>query len=308
MDWNAAIERNKEALRRILAMLVAMAGLGEAPDASAIATTSGNGELPCKGPAYALSTASGGGEGNQGDDSLPGKEVDPRPMLARRRHRAILALLRPAEAAARRLIIIAAHDVPVPQSRESRPKPASIFVRHGKGTGIVLPGGVPRPGPRRAATPWLTLPLTDALRALPRHPRMPRIRVPGIAEPHRILRPPSPNDAIDATRLALRLHALGHVLDDLPAHARRFARWRNRAAAGAQNKNRAAEGTRHAHIRNRPRRLWPLRPGRPPGGCRRPAHEVHEVLADLHHFAFRALEQFHREAVLRNREGNADTS
>ena len=28
MDWNAAIERNREALKRVLAMLVAMAGLG----------------------------------------------------------------------------------------------------------------------------------------------------------------------------------------------------------------------------------------------------------------------------------------
>ena len=27
MDWNAAIEKNREALKRVLAMLVAMAGL-----------------------------------------------------------------------------------------------------------------------------------------------------------------------------------------------------------------------------------------------------------------------------------------
>ena len=32
MDWNLAIERNREALKRVLAMLVAMAGL----DASAL--------------------------------------------------------------------------------------------------------------------------------------------------------------------------------------------------------------------------------------------------------------------------------
>jgi len=33
MDWNAAIERNREALKRVLAALVAMAGLtlGESP-------------------------------------------------------------------------------------------------------------------------------------------------------------------------------------------------------------------------------------------------------------------------------------
>ena len=29
MDWSAAIEKNREALKRALAMLVAMAGLGD---------------------------------------------------------------------------------------------------------------------------------------------------------------------------------------------------------------------------------------------------------------------------------------
>ena len=31
MDWNAAIENNREALKRVLAMLVAMAGLSGLP-------------------------------------------------------------------------------------------------------------------------------------------------------------------------------------------------------------------------------------------------------------------------------------
>ena len=34
MDWNAAIERNREALKRVLAMLVAMAGLGDRQSAT----------------------------------------------------------------------------------------------------------------------------------------------------------------------------------------------------------------------------------------------------------------------------------
>ena len=42
----------------------------------------------------------------------------------------------------------------------------------------------------------------------------------------------------------------------------------------------------------RTRRVWPLRPGRPPG--QRPAnrrtHEVHEILNDLHGLAFDVLE------------------
>jgi hypothetical protein len=295
MDWNAAIERNREALKRILAMLVAMAG-------------------------------------------LDARGQSPAPTLPRHLHRAILALLRPAEAAARRLVIVAARDlvVELPRPRRAEPKAGSIFVRSGKGTGIVLPHGV-KPGailpglsPPRQAPRSLALPLLDPLPGWPGHPRppangVPRISAPGIAEPHRgpDRRPPLPGDAIDATRLALRLQAVGRVLDDLPAHARRFARWRlrrdaagtqkedrvaagaqkeDRVAAGAQKEDRVAAGAQKedrvaAGAQNQEnraglfRRISPLRPGRPAGGRRRPTHEVHEVLADLHHFAFYALER-----------------
>lgn len=44
MDWNAAIEKNREALKRVLAMLVAMAGLRALhPPCRAISTA------PCSG-------------------------------------------------------------------------------------------------------------------------------------------------------------------------------------------------------------------------------------------------------------------
>jgi hypothetical protein len=107
--------------------------------------------------------------------------------------------------------------------------------------------------------------------------------VPGYTTPFPISPAPTPFDAIDATRLAQRLAALSRALDDLPRHARRFARWQAVRAAGTQ-----------ASSSSRPRRLSPLRPGRPPGqrsaSSHRPAHEVHEILADLQHFARRALE------------------
>ena len=89
MDWNAAIEKNRGALKRILAALVAMAGLA------------------------------GGG------DTLP-----------RHLHTAVLRLLRPAESAVRRLVIVAARGVvvapPPPRSAWS-PSPASQG-RIGSGT------------------------------------------------------------------------------------------------------------------------------------------------------------------------------
>jgi hypothetical protein len=131
--------------------------------------------------------------------------------------------------------------------------------------------------------------------------------VPGYSAAFSIPPPPSPNDPVNAARLGLRLQALGRALDDLPAHARRFARWRargadaagaqdrNRDAVSAQNENRDAAGAQTKESRNllhaRPRRLWPLRPGRPPGWRRRPEHEVDEVLNTAHGLAFWALQR-----------------
>ena len=250
MDWDVALERNREALKRILAMLVAMVGLAD------------------------------------GETTLP-----------RRSHRAILALLRPVEAAARRLVIVVARDLVVlPRPRKVKPEPDTVFVRNGKGTGIVLPYGVkpsailPNLVPRRAAPRPVARPLLDPLPKWPggRHRQVggvPRILAPGGSEPRLIpgRRRLSPDGRIDATRLVLRLQAVGRALDDLPREARRFARWRCSAAAAAQNLESGAAG--------KVRRVWPLRPGRPPGSCRGPAHQVHEVLADLQYFAFRALER-----------------
>jgi hypothetical protein len=136
----------------------------------------------------------------------------------------------------------------------------------------------------------LTLPLLDPLR-LPSSRRpaasgVPRISVPGFTAPFPVAprRPPASDDPVDAARVNLRLQALASVLDDLPAHARRFARWlARRDAAVAQDRQGGRPG--------RARRIWPLRPGRPPGGRRRPGHEVHEVLNAAHGLAFWALQR-----------------
>jgi hypothetical protein len=276
-----------------------------------------------------------------------------RPTLARHRHRALLRLVRPAEAAARRLIIALALAAPAAPAEaedagrparaapaaaadagEARPEPAAApappvapgrarrlhpplqpktspaILRTGIGTGIVLPAelrlaaraGAPETPPR-----VLRLPLTDPVRRL-RVWRvaardLPRISVPGRVEPFRPpLRPaPAPDDRLDATRLVLRLRALADALDHLPREARRFARWqaRNRAAvarcraaevapfraaAAAPGRNPAAAGAARRY-----RRVSPLRSGRPPGGRRKPAHEIHAILHDIHGIAFDLL-------------------
>jgi hypothetical protein len=124
---------------------------------------------------------------------------------------------------------------------------------------------------------------------------VPRISFPGFSDPFPIPPPPSADDPVNATRLALRFAALGRVLDDLPREARRFARWRAaRVAAGTQNEKDVAAGAQIKGGRDagRVRRVWPLRPGRPPGhrpAGRRP-HEIHDILDATHGLAFWALE------------------
>jgi hypothetical protein len=219
--------------------------------------------------------------------------------------------------------------VTLPPPRPRGAKPASIFLSKPGGTGIYLPPGVSafplREDVRGPAARTPSLPLLDPLRRS-FHPRpkrpvqtsIPRISFPCVTAPSPITPycPPAPDDPLDATRLALRLQALGAALDDLPGQAKRFARWRARKhagrdaagaqnrnpdAAGAQNKSTGAAGAQNrnpgaagAQNKRRARRVWPLRPGRAPG--QRPARhrtEVHEVLNDLHWLAFEVLE--HRD-------------
>lgn len=278
MDGTAAINHNHEALRRILATLLAMAGLGAS-----------------------LPSSLRGSEGRARHAARPGASGGG--SLPRHLYRAILRLLRPAESATRRLAIALALAMPSPQLKavaltgkgpQAR-KPTELILRRGVGTGIVLPYGAPVPAslahlvpPKPART--VGFPLLDPLR----HPFRrrqpvaacaPRISFPGYATPSPIpvRSPPSPDDRIDATHLGQRLAALGRALDDLPALARRFARWQARRAQKLV------------------RRIWPLRPGRPPGSrlsrfdplARRGEHirEVDEIAVHAHALAIFALER-----------------
>lgn len=245
MDWEAAIEWNRQALTRVLAALVAMAGLA-------------------------------GGE----------------PTLPRRLHRAVLRLLRPAEAAARRLVIAAARGLAMVEPAPVRHgRPGQKGIRNGAGAGILLPAAPmpvspPRPGFR------LFDPLPRFRPARPAPVGIPRVSAPGFTRPFLIpvRPPPSPDDPIDAKRLALRLAALGLVLDDLPRQARRFARWRTRLDRGVDGRGGLSPVLRKTGgSKRRTMRVWPLGPGRPPGSRRRPSHEVHRILGNAHGLALSAL-------------------
>jgi len=333
MDGTLAINNNLQALKRVLAGLVAMAGLaiGQSP--------------PLRGRCPA-------GQRGVGPESATDIE---RPTLPRHLRLAILRLLRPAESAARRLIIAAARGlvVALPPPRARKPKPPTadpVLRRFGiavtlspkeLAAGRILPRSrgvssrfaegksiVPvarwkagerrdaaqQRGPGRQGTAARVLPLASpsidsaggggtrrapalplldplrrfqasARRTVPAH-AAPRILFPGIA-PHRLPPPPSRDDPIDATRLNLRLAALAAALDDIEGQAERFARRQARAA-------------RSAHDRSA-RRIWPLRPGRPPGGRLtrydplalhpRRVREIDEILAHAHSLALVALQR-----------------
>ncbi|MCV3239577.1 hypothetical protein [Mesorhizobium sp. ZC-5] len=91
------------------------------------------------------------------------------------------------------------------------------------------------------------------------------------------------DDQLDAAGILRRIAALALALDDLPAQARRLARWRlRRMAARAAGKARA---------------LSPLRPGIPSGSLPRRApkkvlREEHHLLSETHALARDALVRF----------------
>jgi hypothetical protein len=303
MDWNATIEKNREALKRVLAMLVAMAGLGGL--SSPLAGEDGSAR---RGD---LSAEAQRAKAEAEPLAEPGEGSGSRATLPRHLHRAVLRLLRPAESAARRLVIALACWLPAPpaacprktvpakSTRAGTRKTSSLLVRNGVGTGIVLRPGAPVPAhlahlvPSKAAPRPLSFPLLDPLprwnrrRPRPRAAGVPRIGMGGIGERLAVpaWKPPSSDDPLDAGRLRRRLAALSSALDDLPGQARRFMRWKAR-------RDRAL-GAGRIH------RVTPLRGGRPPGGrlarydpdARRRANirDVDEILAHAHALAHHAL-------------------
>jgi len=229
MDWAFAIERNRIALGRVVAAIVALIG------------------------------------GREGDGAI-----------SRGLRSAALALLRPAESAARRLIVIAARGLDAGRdgSRLAAPRPPFPAAL----------GGKRRSGPH-AAFALFDRPLRFArmVRVVPRV--IPRIRsfwCPPSAQPVSpplVSTPgvrPDPAALVDAARLRLRLAALEAALADLPRQARRLARWRARRGLAG----RSAVGARS-----------PLRIGRPPGQRRglRGRREVDDLLGDCHALALDAL-------------------
>ena len=165
----------------------------------------------------------------------------------------VFALLRPAESALRRLIVIAARGLEVPL-RAVRAMPE---------------GGIERGvGARMRAFALfdrrrIVLAGVDERCA----GRGPQIR--GFDGDYPAAAPRDFTDEVNAAPLARRLARLQRALERLPHEARRLARWRARHPAALKR---------------------PMRPGRPPGHRERAADFAQEVLRETQMMALWALE------------------
>lgn len=189
--------------------------------------------------------------------------------IPRALHRAVLAVLRPAESAVRRLIVIAARGL-VFKPAAARPMPQGPI---GRGQSRARRPSFPlfdpqkrfayqrrKPGPR-ARTYVFTFPGHD--------PRIPEfLRAPPPSPPAS----PPDDGCIDARRITSRLEAVKLALEDLPRQARRLVRLRARREKLPYSLK------------------YPMRPGHAPGRRKRPIHPVDHVLAECHSLARYALE------------------
>ncbi|MEQ1522874.1 MAG: hypothetical protein ABL936_16525 [Aestuariivirga sp.] len=182
-------------------------------------------------------------------------------------YRSVLRVLRPAESALRRLIVVAARGVVV-KPAVSRPRSAGA-VKPRKGPHPRIPSfqlfdpqkRILFPRRRTSKRPGPRIHMFNAdneLVTIWPPPRPGNIPAP----------PPSADGMVNAARLIRRLEALEAALADLPHQAKRLVRWRMRQEKSPD-----------------PSFKSPLRPGYPPGYRKRAVHEVDELLSECHWLA-----------------------
>jgi hypothetical protein len=177
-----------------------------------------------------------------------------------------LAILRPAESAVRRLIVIAAQGLAPLLSVRRRPGGWPDLPTCGGDVGAADRGG--RVGRKAFA-------LLDPLKSFDPDDiwdLQPKFESGfGLTKSAYSSSEDTFNPRLDATFLGERLEALRRALDTIPHQARRLIRWQLRRDALLK----AAK----------PTRISPMRPGLPPGWRERRLHEVDEVLRECHGLA-----------------------
>ncbi len=189
-------------------------------------------------------------------------------LLPRHVYRAVLNVLRPAESAVRRLIIIVARGLVLKVRASSVAKKGARPFPHIEAASVPA---FPLIDPRKRFAPegfeW------DKVKVIQ------RIRVLGGYEPLFLPMPPVPaakdsTDLIGATGLCRRLQSLKLALQNLPQQARRLARLHSRQALARKIQKPFQPGL-----------LPPARPGSPPGFRKRPVREIDHVLRECHALA-----------------------
>ncbi len=169
-------------------------------------------------------------------------------------HRSVLRILRPAESALRRLIVVVAAML----SQKARER----------GEDGADKNEIQLPDFSTFAT-YDTLPafqLIDPHKSFGEFSRpvakgIPRISVPGVFDPVPLKKP---DNTLQAVKLIRRIRKLQYALATLPRQARRL----NRLMA------------RRANAEPGPRKVGPIRPGHPPGHRQRPREPVDDLLRE----------------------------
>jgi hypothetical protein len=192
-------------------------------------------------------------------------------------YRNVLRVLRPAESAVRRLIVIEAGDIVLdlppreqPDGKEKKKKGSARTGKRGgrKSFQLFDPRRNDFAKVRRKRRKPITGPGPRIL-SFGFDPRAPMFQ-PAFQSLIAPAPEPVPDDGkVDATRLSRRLAAIKAALEDIPGQAMRLARWQERR--------------RQLPVR---RFVSAIRPGRPPGSRRRPRHEVDHVLKECHMLAW----------------------
>jgi hypothetical protein len=199
-------------------------------------------------------------------------------LISRRMRLGVLRILRPAEAALRRLIFVSAKGIVLQPAQCVRPFPKGLKFELGDGAGV---NRVPAFKLCERLPPIEPSGRSRYARKVPRiitlFPTEPTVAAAWSAQifvsseaPHVVLS----DDRRDAARLVRRLLAIQHALSYFPRQAERFARWTARRA-------------QHA-ARNPDQFVYtsPLRRGRPRELPNAPNTEVLRVLEHSHLLAF----------------------
>ena len=191
-----------------------------------------------------------------------------RPRVPQPLYRAALRVLRPAESAVRRLIVIAARGVVVkPHSVRPMPQGLALARAGGARASFQLFDARKRFGPVRPRSPGLKT--EPRVFVFGESPLVPLFQLREQRRPE-----PEPDGMVGAERLGRRLAAVRMALENLPRQVKRLRRWQARRDRMARPKFRS-----------------PLRPGLPPGHRKEPRHEVDRLLRECHALARDALNE-----------------